>query len=45
VPLAYIFASCFGIEKVWYSIWISELVAVIYAILASKRVMKKRGIL
>jgi putative MATE family efflux protein len=45
VPLAYIFASCFGIEKVWYSMWISELVAVIYAIIASKRVMKKRGVL
>lgn len=35
VPLAYLFASCFGIEKVWYSMWISEIAAVIYAVWAS----------
>jgi Na+-driven multidrug efflux pump len=45
VPLAYVFASQFGIDKVWYSIWISESLAVIYAILASRKVMKDRGIL
>jgi putative MATE family efflux protein len=45
VPLAYVFASQFGIDKVWYSIWISETLAVIYAILASRKVMKTRGIL
>jgi putative MATE family efflux protein len=45
VPLAYVFASQFGIEKVWYSIWISETIAVLYAILASRKVMKDRGIL
>jgi putative MATE family efflux protein len=45
VPLAYVFASQFGIDKVWYSIWISESLAVIYAILASRKVMKTRGIL
>jgi Na+-driven multidrug efflux pump len=45
VPLAYVFASQFGIDKVWYSIWISESLAVIYAILASRKVMQTRGIL
>jgi putative MATE family efflux protein len=45
VPLAYVFASQFGIDKVWYSIWISESLAVIYAILASRKVMKAHGIL
>jgi Na+-driven multidrug efflux pump len=45
VPLAYLFASQFGVEKVWYSIWISETIAVLYAILASRKVMKTRGIL
>jgi Na+-driven multidrug efflux pump len=44
VPLAYLFASCFGIEKVWYSMWISEAVAVIYAVLAARKVMRDRGI-
>ena len=42
VPLAYLFASHFGIGKVWYSMWISELIAVVYAVLASGNVMRKR---
>jgi putative MATE family efflux protein len=41
VPLAYLFAKYFGIDKVWYSIWISESVAMIYAILAARHIMKK----
>jgi putative MATE family efflux protein len=41
VPLAYVFASCFGIEHVWYSMWISELVAVLYALWASKRILHR----
>jgi Na+-driven multidrug efflux pump len=45
VPLAYIFASRFGIDNVWYSIWISEAVAMLYAIFASRKVMRERGIL
>jgi putative MATE family efflux protein len=40
VPLAYIFARYFGIEHVWYSMWISETVAVLYAIWASRRQLK-----
>lgn len=45
VPLAYAFASLFGIEKVWYAMWISESVAMIYVILSSKYILKKRGVL
>lgn len=45
VPLAYLFASQFGIGKVWYSIWISELAAVIYAFFASRNVMLKKKII
>ena len=44
VPLAYLFAAYFGIEKVWYSIWISETAAMGYAIAASRNVLRKRGI-
>jgi putative MATE family efflux protein len=44
VPLVYLFAAKFGVEKVWYAIWISESVAVVYAVLASIHTMKKRGI-
>ncbi|MDO4287384.1 MAG: MATE family efflux transporter [Eubacteriales bacterium] len=44
VPLAYLFASCFGIESVWYSMWISEGIAVLYAVLAAKNVMRKKGV-
>lgn len=41
VPLAYLFAANFGIEKVWYSMWISEIIAMVYAVFASGRVMRK----
>ncbi len=41
VPLAYLFAKYFGIEHVWYSMWISEAVAVLYAIWASRRQLKR----
>jgi putative MATE family efflux protein len=41
VPLAYLFTRVFGINKVWYSMWISEIVAVIYAIMASGEMMQK----
>lgn len=44
VPLAYLFASCFGIEKVWYSMWISEVAAVVYAVFASGKMMRKLNI-
>jgi Na+-driven multidrug efflux pump len=40
VPLAYLFAKYFGIEHVWYSMWISETVAVLYSIWASRRQLK-----
>jgi Na+-driven multidrug efflux pump len=41
VPLAYLFAKYSGIEHVWYSMWISETVAVLYAIWASRRQLKR----
>jgi putative MATE family efflux protein len=44
VPMAYLLASCFGIDKVWYSMWISETVAMLFAIIASRKVMQARGI-
>jgi Na+-driven multidrug efflux pump len=44
VPLVYLFASKFGVEKVWYAIWVSESIAVIYAVLAAIHTMKNRGI-
>lgn len=44
VPLAYIFATFFGIDRVWFSIWISEIIAMVYAIFASWHVLHKLGI-
>jgi putative MATE family efflux protein len=44
VPLAYLFAANFGVEKVWYAMWVSECVAMLYAIFATKMELKKRGI-
>jgi putative MATE family efflux protein len=43
VPCAYLFSKYLGIDKVWYSMWISETVAVIYAISASLRELRKKG--
>jgi Na+-driven multidrug efflux pump len=45
VPLAYLFASRFGVEQVWFAMWISEGVAMFYAIWASRRTMKRKAIL
>lgn len=45
VPLAYLFASYLGIGRVWYSMWFSELAAVVYAVLASRNVMRKKKIM
>jgi putative MATE family efflux protein len=44
VPLAYVFARCFGVSTVWFAIWVSETVAMVYAILAARRTLHKRGI-
>jgi Na+-driven multidrug efflux pump len=41
VPVAFLFAKYWGIDKVWYSMWISEVVAVIYAVFASYKELKK----
>lgn len=45
IPLAWLFASFFGISYVWYSMWISEVSAMIYAIFAAGKVMKQKEIL
>jgi Na+-driven multidrug efflux pump len=45
VPLLYVFAKMFGVEHCWYAIWISEAVAVIYSIMATVRILKKKKIL
>ncbi|MGM9936616.1 MAG: MATE family efflux transporter [Candidatus Ornithomonoglobus sp.] len=42
VPFTYLFARIGGIEHVWYAIWISETVAVIYSILSVKRIYKAK---
>jgi putative MATE family efflux protein len=42
VPLAHLFATYLGIDKVWYAMWISEIIAVIYACCASRRTLRKR---
>jgi putative MATE family efflux protein len=42
VPLAYLFASRFGAERVWFAMWVSETVAMLYAIWASKMTLKRK---
>lgn len=45
IPLARLFASCFGISYVWYAMWISEVSATVYAVFAAGKVMKQKEIL
>jgi putative MATE family efflux protein len=45
VPILYVFARCFGVEHCWYAIWISEVVAVIYSITATVRILRNKKIL
>ena len=42
VPLAYFLAKYQGITRVWYSVWISETVAVCYSILSSWHEFRKK---
>jgi putative MATE family efflux protein len=42
VPLAYLFASKFGVEQVWFAMWISECAAMVYAIYATKQTMRSK---
>jgi putative MATE family efflux protein len=44
VPLAHLFAACFGVERVWFAMWLSESIAMLYAVLASGAVLRRRGI-
>jgi putative MATE family efflux protein len=44
IPLVYVFAGSFGVEKCWYAIWISETVAFTYSITATLRVLKNKKI-
>jgi putative MATE family efflux protein len=41
VPLAYVFAKSFGVGYVWYAIWVSELAAAVYAVAASRGMMRR----
>jgi Na+-driven multidrug efflux pump len=43
VPLAYLFASRFGVEQVWFAMWVSEAVAMLYAIWASSMTMNQKN--
>lgn len=41
VPLVYLFARFFGVDQIWYAMWISEFAAAAYAALASYRVLRE----
>lgn len=42
VPLCALFARLFGVERVWYAMWIAEAAAAAYAALAIRWVMKRQ---
>jgi len=41
IPCAWLLAKTGGIDKVWYAIWISELSAVAFALMRTKRLYRK----
>ncbi len=45
IPAIWILSSMFGVEYAWYAYWISEIIAMIYAVIHSIRIMKKKGVL
>ena len=45
VPLAWLFARTWGVGAAWWSLWISEITAAAYAVLASRGVMKRSGVI
>ncbi|MCD7867083.1 MAG: MATE family efflux transporter [Clostridiales bacterium] len=40
IPCAYLLARAGGIQSVWYSLWVSELVAFLYAVIHSRHILK-----
>ena len=42
VPLAFLFGSLGGIGAIWYAMWISEALAVLYAIFSARSLFRKR---
>ena len=43
VPLAWLFGTLGGLDMVWFAFWISEIAAVIFAVVCLKKTMKKIG--
>ena len=44
VPLAYLLARFVSVRAVWYAMWISESAAVVFAVLATRKIMRDKGI-
>ncbi len=45
VPGIWILSSTFGVEYAWYAFWLSEIIAMLYAIFHSIRIMKRKDVL
>lgn len=44
VPLAYLFGKLGSVGVIWYFIWISEALAVLYAVFDSRRLLRAKDI-
>lgn len=42
VPLAYLFGRLGGVDAIWYAMWLAEALAMVYAVCASRRVIRKK---
>ncbi len=45
VPCIWLFSRFFGVGYAWWAFWISEVIAMLYAVWASLRVLHQRGVL
>ena len=42
IPLAYLFGKIGGVDSIWYSLWVSEILATAYAVFFTLREFKKK---
>lgn len=42
VPLAFLFGKLGGVRSIWYAIWISEILAVLYAVFSARKILREK---
>ena len=42
IPLAYLFGSLGGVGAIWYAMWVSEALAILFSILYTRREFRQK---